>query len=82
MSWFMSADGGVFFSHGSYTDPTPTHSFLLLEGVWGGVPEDRIPPKICPEDGIPNFWVEDMGDRIRIFWRTSLRVWRTEYGPK
>ena len=30
--------------------------------VSGWVPEDRMPPKICPEDGIQNFWVED---RIR-----------------
>ena len=34
----------------------------------GGVPDDRIPPKICPEDGIPNFWVED---RIRTAKKTG-----------
>ena len=43
--------------------------------VSGGVPEDGIPPKICPEDGIPNFWVED---RIRTYICLKLRYIRIE----
>ena len=41
------------------------------EGIWGGVPEDGIPPKICPEDGIPNFWVVE--DRIRTGLEDGIR---------
>ena len=41
----------------------------------GGVPEDRIPPKICPEDRIPNFWVED---RIRTYICLKLRYIRID----
>ena len=44
-------------------------------GYLGGVPEDGIPPKICPEDRIPNFWVED---RIRTYICLKLRYIRIE----
>ena len=50
--------------------PTP---YLWVSG--GGSPEDGIPPKICPEDGIPNFWVED---RIRTYVCLKLRYIRIE----
>ena len=52
-----------------------TTRLCAYKRVSGGVPEDRIPPKICPEDGIPNFWVED---RIRTYICLKLRYIRIE----
>ena len=65
-----------------FTPPKISKNEVLHEGVWGGSPEDRIPPKICPEDGIPNYWVEVMEDRIRMFLEDVLEGLEDGIRPK
>ena len=67
-----------------YFTPPPKYPkmryYMRVSG--GGSPEDRIPPKICPEDGIPNYWVEVMEDRIRMFLEDVLEGLEDGIRPK